>query len=191
MPAESCPEVCTTISTRRKPSSSSLSGGIGPTSIAWRIRRSKKSTERHPDVSKRRIIEFGQAIADCGVRHRAALLLSLYEPPAVLGDELAHLASQAPTAIEGAMLELLREGRASGTIRPGIDLALLSDRLCQSMLHVGVGVSHMTPGEEQVPEVRLRILLGGSRGGHPRMRNSTGRMPSRQSRRSLWAGRRN
>ena len=108
-----------------------------------------------------RIIEFGQAIAACGVRHRAALLLSLYEPPAVLGDELAHLASQAPTAIEATMLEMLREGRASGAIRPGIDLTLLSDRLCQSMLHVGVGVSHMTPGEEQVPEVRLRILLDG------------------------------
>ncbi len=103
-----------------------------------------------------RIIEFGQAIAACGVRHRAALLLSLYEPPAVLGDELARLASQAPTAIEAAMLDLLREGRASGAIRSGIDLTLLSDRLCQSMLHVGVGVSHMTPGEEQVPEVRLR-----------------------------------
>ena len=108
-----------------------------------------------------RIIEFGQAIAACGVRHRAALLLSLYEPPAVLGDELAHLASQAPTAIEATMLEMLREGRASGAIRPGIDLTLLSDRLCQSMLHVGVGVSHMTPGEEQVPELRLRILLDG------------------------------
>jgi len=108
-----------------------------------------------------RIIEFGRAIADCGVRHRAALLLSLYEPPAVLGDELAQLASQTPMAIEAAMLELLREGRASGAIRPGIDLTLLSDRLCQSMLHVGVGVSHMTPGEEQVPEMRLRILLNG------------------------------
>jgi AcrR family transcriptional regulator len=108
-----------------------------------------------------RIIEFGRAIAACGVRHRAALLLTLYEPPAVLGDELAQLASQAPTAIEGAMLELVREARASGEIRPGIDLVLLSDRLCQSMLHVGVGVSHLTAGGEHVPELRLRILLHG------------------------------
>jgi AcrR family transcriptional regulator len=114
-----------------------------------------------PGSIEERIIQLGRAIAACGVRHRAALLLSLYEPPSVLGDELARLASQAPTAIEGAMLELLGEGRASGAIRPGIDLTLLSDRLCQSMLHVGVGVSHMAPGADKVPEVRLRILLDG------------------------------
>ena len=108
-----------------------------------------------------RVIELGRAIAACGVRHRAALLLTLYEPPAVLGDELARLASQAPTAIEGAMLELLRQGRAARAIRPGIDLTLLSDRVCQSMLHVGVGVSHMAPRAAQVPVVRLRILLDG------------------------------
>jgi AcrR family transcriptional regulator len=108
-----------------------------------------------------RILEFGRAIADCGVRHRAALLLTLYDPPAVLGDELARLGRQAPTGIEAAMLAILRQGRASGAVRPGIDLALLSDRLCQSMLHVGVGVSHLTPGAEQVPELRMGILLHG------------------------------
>lgn len=118
---------------------------------------------QHPTTRpiEERIIDFGRAIAACGVRHRAALLLSLYEPPSVLGDDLARLARQAPIAIEGAMLELLQEGRASGAIRGGIDLTLLSDRLCQSMLHVGAGVSHMIPGADQVPEVRLRLLLDG------------------------------
>ncbi len=118
---------------------------------------------QHPTTQpiEERIIVFGRAIAACGVRHRAALLLSLYEPPSVLGDDLAQLASQAPIAIERAMLDFLRRGRASGAIREGIDLALLSDRLCQSMLHVGAGVSHMTPDAEQVPEVRLRLLLDG------------------------------
>jgi AcrR family transcriptional regulator len=107
------------------------------------------------------IIELGRAIARCGVRHRAALLLTLYEPPAVLGHDLAQLASRAPMAIEAAMLELLRAGHSSGAIRSGIDLSLLSHRLCQSMLHVGVGVSYMTPGGEQVPELRLLIPLHG------------------------------
>jgi AcrR family transcriptional regulator len=108
-----------------------------------------------------RIMEFGRAIADCGVRHRAALLLTLYEPPAVLGDELIQLARQMPEEIDASMVEILRQGRASGAIRPGLDLALLADRLCQSMLHVGVGVSHLTPGAEHVPELRLGILLHG------------------------------
>ena len=108
-----------------------------------------------------RIVEFGQAIAWCGVRHRAALLLTLYDPPSVLGNELAELAARVPVAIEASMLDLLRLGRSSGAVRAGIDLSLLADRLCQSMLHIGVGVSHMSSGAEQVPELRLRISLHG------------------------------
>ncbi|MGA8723946.1 MAG: TetR/AcrR family transcriptional regulator [Acidimicrobiales bacterium] len=108
-----------------------------------------------------RIMAFGRAIAECALRHRAALLLTLYEPPTVLGEELVKLAQQAPNAIEGAMLQILREGDASGSIRSDIDLELLGNRLCQSMLHVGVGVSHLTPGAEHVPELRLGILLHG------------------------------
>jgi AcrR family transcriptional regulator len=108
-----------------------------------------------------RIVAFGRSIAECGVRHRAALLLTLYEPPAVLGEELVKLARQIPDSIEVAMLEILREGGGSGSIRPGIDLEWLGNRLCQSMLHVGVGVSHLTPGAERVPELRLQILLHG------------------------------
>jgi len=79
----------------------------------------------------------------------------------VSGDELAGLAMQTPSSIHTAMLELLRAGRASRALRTGIDLGLLADRLCQSMLHVGVGVSHVTPGGEQVPDLRIRILLHG------------------------------
>jgi AcrR family transcriptional regulator len=108
-----------------------------------------------------RIMAFGRAIAESALRHRAALLLTLYEPPAVLGEDLVKLARQTPNAIETAMLRLLREGETYGSIRSGIDLELLGNRLCQSMLHVGVGVSHLTPGAEHVPELRLGILLHG------------------------------
>ena len=114
-----------------------------------------------PRAAEDRIVEFGRAIAECGVQHRAALLLTLYEPPMVAGEEFAGLALHTPSSIHAAMLELLRAGRASGAIRPGIDLGLLADRLCQSMLHVGVGVSHLTPGGDAVPDMRIRILLDG------------------------------
>lgn len=119
-----------------------------------------RSTGAGNEVEKR-IVEFGEAIAWCGVRHRAALLLTLYDPPSVLGNELAELAAQVPVAIEATMLELLRLGRSSGAVRAGIDLTLLADRLCQSMLHIGVGVSHMSSGAEEVPGLRLRISLHG------------------------------
>jgi AcrR family transcriptional regulator len=117
--------------------------------------------EPEPRSAEDRIVEFGRAIAACGVEHRAALLFTLYEPPLVSGDELAGLALQTPSGIQTVMLELLRAGRTSGAIRSGIDLGLLADRLCQSMLHVGVGVSHVTPGGEQVPDLRIKILLHG------------------------------
>lgn len=117
--------------------------------------------EPSPRSVDERILEFGRAIATCGVEHRAALLLTLYEPPMAIGDGLAGLAFQSPTGIHAAMLELLKAGRDSGRVRPGIDLSLLADRLCQSMLHVGVGVSHITPGGEQVPDLRIGILLHG------------------------------
>src|SRR4029079_4011571 len=31
------------------------------------------------------VVEFGDAIAECAVRHRAALLLTLYDPPTTAG----------------------------------------------------------------------------------------------------------
>jgi len=74
---------------------------------------------------------------------------------------LVGLAMQAPSGIHAAMLELLRSSRESDALRPGIDLGLLAERLCQSMLHVGVGVSHVTPGGERVPDLRIGILLHG------------------------------
>lgn len=120
--------------------------------------------DEHKDPSQdfeERLVAFGKAIASCGFRNRAALLLTLYDPPTVLGDTLAKLASQAPTRLERAMVEVLQAGRASGAIRPRLDLALLGDRICQSMLHVGVGVSHVTPGAGNVPEMRMTILLRG------------------------------
>src|SRR6516165_5718885 len=43
------------------------------------------------------VIEFGEAIAACAVRHRAALILTLYDPPKVTGDELVVLSRETPT----------------------------------------------------------------------------------------------
>jgi AcrR family transcriptional regulator len=119
-----------------------------------------RSSERKKDVETR-IVEFGRAIASCGVRHRAALLLTLYDPPSVLGNKLAELAAQVPVAIEESMLKLLRLGKSQGVVRSEPALPLLSDRLCQGMLHVGVGVSHLNPRAHDIPDLRLRILLHG------------------------------
>jgi AcrR family transcriptional regulator len=127
-----------------------------------RIAKEARDTlhEPVPRSLEARVIEFGRAIAAVGLEHRAALLLTLYEPPIGTGEESGH-ALQSPPAIHDAMQEILQAGRASGEVKPEIDSSLLSDRICLSMLHVGVGISHLTPGGEVVPDTRIRILLDG------------------------------
>ena len=94
---------------------------------------------------------LGSAIAACAVRHRAALLLTLYQPPSGASDDLVEVASRSSMAIEAAMLDVLRAGRKAGEIRPGIDLETLADRLCQVLLHVSLGVFRDVRGADEVP----------------------------------------
>jgi len=108
-----------------------------------------------------RVVGLGEAIAACAVRHRAALLLTLYEPPTWAGEELVDLARQTPAAIEAAMLEILQARGAAGAIRPGIHLRLLAERICQSMLHIGVGVFHRSQASRHLPAEKCRVFLHG------------------------------
>jgi AcrR family transcriptional regulator len=107
------------------------------------------------------IIEFGEAIAACAIRHRAALLLTLYDPPTVAGERLTQVARQTPSAVDAAMLRILDAGRSAGAIRGGVDLPMLAERIVQSMLHIAVGISHRGPGGERMPAIRCGVLLHG------------------------------
>ena len=100
-------------------------------------------------------------IANCAVRHRAALQLTFYEPPTSANQELVELARRPPAALQKAMLATLRAGRRSGYIRPGIELPTLADRICQTMLHVGLDVIRNDAAAERVAAILCRILLHG------------------------------
>jgi AcrR family transcriptional regulator len=89
------------------------------------------------------------------------LLLTVYEPPAGASDDLVRVSMHSPMAIEGAMLETLRFGRQRGEVRPEIDLETLADRLCQSLLHISLGVFHGVQGGDQVPAIKCHVLLDG------------------------------
>jgi AcrR family transcriptional regulator len=104
---------------------------------------------------------FGTAIAECAIRHRAALLLSFHEPPRSYGPELARLARRVPVEITRSMRTLLDRAHDQGLLRDGIDRGLLADRLCQNMIHVGIGAFHRQPQARQVPALRCRMLLEG------------------------------
>jgi AcrR family transcriptional regulator len=110
-----------------------------------------------PGRASERIVALTSAIAACAVRHRAAVLLTFYEPPTGASDALVRVARRAPMAIEKAMLETLRRARETGYIRAAIDLETLGDRLCQTTLAVFPGV----PAADRLSEIRCRILLDG------------------------------
>jgi AcrR family transcriptional regulator len=107
-----------------------------------------------------KIVELGAAIARCAVQHRAALQMSFYDAPTA-NQELVDLLKKPPTAVQEAMLQTLRAGRWSGYIRSDIDLPTLADRICQSMMHVGLDVIRHTAAADQAATVLCRIMLQG------------------------------
>jgi AcrR family transcriptional regulator len=107
-----------------------------------------------------KIVELGSAIARCAVQHRAALQMSFYEAPSA-NPELVELLQNPPTAVQQAMLQTLRAGRWSGFIRSEIDLPTLADRICQTMMHVGLDIIRHTGAADQTAVVMCRIMLHG------------------------------
>ena len=103
---------------------------------------------------------MGSAIAKCAVQHRAALQMSFYEGPSA-DPQLIKLTRQQPTAIQEAMLQTLRAGRWSGYIKPDLDLPTLADRICQTMLQVGLDVMRHNSPADQVAGLLCRIILQG------------------------------
>lgn len=127
-----------------------------------RIGRTAQARLDEPDSRPvaEQIVELGKAIANCAVRHGAALQMSFYEGPSA-DPELIKLTQQQPMAIQEAMLQTLRAARWSGYIKPDIDLPTLSDRICQTMLQVGLAVMRHNSPANQVAELLCRIILQG------------------------------
>jgi len=121
----------------------------------------EKLDELDPKRVGEEILALGASIASCAVRHRAALQLTFHEPPAGADRELVELAQRPPAAVREAMLGTLRAGRWSGYIRPEIDLPTLADRICQTMLHVGLDPIGRSDAAHQVAAVLCQILLNG------------------------------
>lgn len=106
------------------------------------------------------IVELGSEIANCAVAHRAALQMSFYEAPSANPD-LVQLLREPPTSVQRAMLQALRAGRWSGYIRGDLDLATLADRMCQSMMHVGLDVIRNKAAADRTASLLCRIMLQG------------------------------
>ena len=113
------------------------------------------------------LVEFSKAVAQSAARHSAAVQFTFYEPPAGATDELVQLAKQAPTATSAAMLDMLQLGTSEGFIRSGLDLPVVADRMCQTMLHVGLGLFHRYSAD-RVATMLCSMMLQGIAARSPR-----------------------
>ncbi len=127
-----------------------------------RIGQTAQARLDEPDArpASEKIVELGSAIAHCAVQHGAALQMSFYEGPND-DPELMKLTQEAPNAVREAMLQTLRAGRWSGYIKADIDLPTLADRICQTMLQVGLAVMRHNAPADQVARLLCRIILDG------------------------------
>jgi AcrR family transcriptional regulator len=113
-----------------------------------------------------RIADLGTAIARCAVAHRAAIQISLYEAPSS-NPELVDWSQRRPSAILEAMYQTLRAARWSGYLRSDVDLRVLSDRICQTMLQIGLDVARHDAPTDQLAALLCRIMLEGLSAGRP------------------------
>jgi AcrR family transcriptional regulator len=114
-----------------------------------------------PRSPEKRIVALAVEIADCGIRNRAALLLTFREPPVGSSARLLELAGRAPTRIEAAMQALLSDASDARYLRPEVEILALARRICAGMLAIGIGVYHRSPGAEAIPAVKARLLVHG------------------------------
>jgi AcrR family transcriptional regulator len=106
------------------------------------------------------IVELARGIARCAVNHRAALQMSIYEGPST-DPELIEVTQRRPEKVIAAMLRTLRAARAAGYIRSDIELPTLADRMCQSMLRVGLDTIREKAAGDAVAVLLCKVLLCG------------------------------
>jgi AcrR family transcriptional regulator len=90
----------------------------------------------------------------------------MYETPSSNPD-LIEWTQRRPVAILEAMYQTLRAGRWAGYVRSDVDLRILADRACQTMLQVGLDVVRHNAPPEHVATLLCRIMLEGLAAGRP------------------------
>jgi AcrR family transcriptional regulator len=110
--------------------------------------------------AERSITALAVAIAQCAARHSAAVQFTFYEPPGGAGQDLVALAGRSPVALQATVHDTLSHARVAGFVRADLDLDVVTDRFCQTMLHVGLGLfNNCRP--DRVARTLCAILLHG------------------------------
>ncbi|GAA3384993.1 hypothetical protein GCM10020369_16760 [Cryptosporangium minutisporangium] len=108
-----------------------------------------------------RITALGIAIAECAVRHGAALHLAAYEPHAGASPDLVGLARRKPEAVTAAMQRILDDAATRGDLVERVDPTLLTHQLVETMLHVGLGRLHKDGSPARTATLLCAMVLRG------------------------------
>jgi AcrR family transcriptional regulator len=109
----------------------------------------------------KQVVALCTSIAECSFAHRAALQLTFYEPPAGATAELVELVNARPASVPAAMTAILRRAQSQGSIKPGVDVGLLAEELCEAMRHAGLGVLYRNADAREVAAVLCHLVLDG------------------------------
>lgn len=106
------------------------------------------------------VLELAAAVAGIARRHRAALQVTMYEPPAGASPQFVARSQRAPETVDAAMAGLLLRAQGRALIGPGVDTAVLSRQLSESMRHVGLAILHRGPSDQVAAAVCHLLLYG-------------------------------
>ncbi|HEY6533356.1 MAG TPA: TetR/AcrR family transcriptional regulator [Acidimicrobiales bacterium] len=109
-----------------------------------------------------RIVGLATAIAACAIRHRAAVVLTYFEPPTRSGEELSMSAGIDPgVSTRRALTKVLQGTSADGFLQPEIDSVAFASYLWQEMVQIAMRRYQTASSDQRMPELKCRILLHG------------------------------
>ncbi|MFG1924472.1 TetR/AcrR family transcriptional regulator [Cryptosporangium sp. NPDC048952] len=108
-----------------------------------------------------RLTALGVAIAECAVRHAAALQLSAYEPHTGATPDLVSLVQREPTAVTAAIHRNLDDAAERGDLVARLDRTMFAEQLRETMLHVGIARLHGDDPAATTATLLCTLLLHG------------------------------
>ena len=109
-----------------------------------------------------RIIGLASDIANCALRHRAAVVLTYFDPPSRSGEELSHLAGVDPgVSARRALSVVLGAAEDEGFLDPCVDVPALTSYLWHEMAQTAFRRYQTDSSDERMPELKCHVVLHG------------------------------
>jgi AcrR family transcriptional regulator len=108
------------------------------------------------------IVGLATAIAACATHHRAAVVLTYFEPPTRSGEELSLLAGVDPgVSTRRALTKLIEKARSDGFLDPEVDPQSFAAFMWQEMVQAAMRVYQTAKTDERIPALKCTVMLHG------------------------------